>query len=791
MTEMLSKELSRRSFLKSSGALVVGFSLLGAATAGRASAAEDPFASNGPYDQGLIDSWLTVHADNTVSLKAGKIELGQGTLTGLLMIAAEELDVSLAQVKPVVATDTNVSANQGATVGSQGIQTGGQQIRAAAAAAKTALMGLASTSLGVPTTSLTVTDGVVSGGGKTVTYGALLGDKLFNVRIPNVPAGSTSMPANAQKAAGATGTKPISQYKIVGKTGIPRIDIPDKVSGKFTYVHNIKVPGMVHGRVVRPRGQGAYGGGTAPKVVAVDESSIKSIAGAQVVRFNDFVGVVAPTEWEAIQAASQLKVTWGERPTLPSTGNLWKAMREQDAKGQVAASVALNLGDFQNTFGSAANKLSQTYKVHYNAASAMGPECCVAWVTKNGARIFSNTQSVWGTRQTVYDALATALGAAAPPLERIRVTYYEGGGAFGGASPYEDVAQGAALMSALVEKPVRLQFMRWDSTGWGNYGPPMLADLRGSVDANGRVSLEYTGHVFQYYVTPPTQQMAANGKATMPIGVGAINMPMTGEPYTMGSRRVVLKTMPLENNYFKMRHLRAPVAPQTAFATEQMIDELAYAAKMDPVEFRRRNIANTTDDPSQRWRNVLEGVVKIANWQPRVAASNLGTGNVVTGRGFSFGHYSNSPTAGVVDIEVNKKTGKILVKNAWVTIDPGYVVYPEGAKNNEEGAAMQGISRALHEQVNFNTKEVVSTDWVTYPILRFKDAPKITLVELSRTDVPDPTGSGARTTGAGEPGLVPMAPAIANAFFDATGVRIREAPMTPARVRNWLRAAAK
>jgi CO/xanthine dehydrogenase Mo-binding subunit len=317
----------------------------------------------------------------------------------------------------------------------------------------------------------------------------------------------------------------------------------------------------------------------------------------------------------------------------------------------------------------------------------------------------------------------------------------------------------------------------------------MLADLRGSVDAAGKVSLEFTGNVFQYYVTPPTLQQAAGGKATMPQGNGAINMPMTGEPYSMGARRVILKTQPLENNYFKMRHLRAPVAPQTAFATEQMIDELAWATKVDPVEFRRRNIANFTDDPSQRWKNVLENVAKIANWTPRVSASAMGTGNVVTGRGVAFGHYSNSPTAGIVHIEVNKKTGKILVKDAFVTIDPGFVVYPEGAKNNEEGAAMQGISRALQEQVRFNTERVTSEDWVTYPILRFKDAPRITLVELSRTDVPDPLGSGSRTTGAGEPGLVPMAPAIANAFFDATGVRIREAPMTPARVRNVLRAA--
>jgi CO/xanthine dehydrogenase Mo-binding subunit len=546
---------------------------------------------------------------------------------------------------------------------------------------------------------------------------------------------------------------------------------------------------MVHGRVVRPRGQGAYGGGTAPKVVSVDESSIRGL-NAQVVRYKDFVGVVAATEWEAIQAAGQLKVTWGEVPALATSGNLFKSMRDQDSKGQASQSVATNTGNFSAAFAAAPTKLSQTYKFHYNAASAMGPECCVATVTPQGVRLFSNTQSIWGTRQSVYDVLAEALGTKAPPLNRIRVTYYEGGGAFGGASPYDDTAQAAALMSALVNKPVRLQFMRWDSTGWGNYGPPMLADLRGTVDAAGKLTgLEYEGFVFQYYVTPPTQQMAAGGEATMPQGVGAINMPMTGEPYAISNWRVVRKTMPLENNYFKMRHLRAPVAPQTAFATEQMIDELAFAAKVDPVEFRRRNIATTTTDPSQRWKNVLEGVAALAKWQPRVAASSLSDANVVSGRGVSFGHYSNSPAAGIVEIDVNKKTGKITVKNVYATIDPGFVVYPDGLSSNEEGAAMQGVSRALHEQVAFNSKFVTSTDWVTYPILRFKDAPTVTMKALSRTDVPDPSGSGSRTTGAGEPAVVPMAPAIANAFFDATGVRIREAPMTPARVRNYLRAA--
>jgi nicotinate dehydrogenase subunit B len=797
MTELLhsnivNREFSRSTFVKGGGALVVAISVVGPLVAAKqAKGAVDPYASRAPYDQGLIESWLAVHADNTVTLKAGKVELGQGTLTGLMMIAAEELDVSLAQMKTIMNVDTDTSANQGSTVGSQGIQTGGQQVRAAAAAARNALLDMAAANLGVSKSSLTVDKGVVSGGGKTVTYGALVGDKLFTTRIPGVPTGAPEMPAAGRRAAGGTGTKPIAQYKIVGTSGIPRIDIPDKVNGKFTYVQNIKVPGMLHGRVVRPRGQGAYGEGTAPTILSVDASSIKG-TGAEIVRYKNFLGVVAKSEYAAIQAAAQLKVTWSDPPKLPSSGNMFKAMREQDAAKLTQHNVATNTSNFDNAFAAAPVKLSQSYKFHYQGAMAMGPECCVAVVTPQGARVFSNTQSVWGLRQSVNDALAEVWGAKAPPMNRIRVTYYEGGSTYGGASPYDDVGQAAAVMSALTGKPVRVQFMRWDTHGWGNYGPPMLADLRGAVDANGKLTgFEFTGFVHQYYVTTPTQQAVSGKPAALPSGVGALATPMAGEAYTIGSHRVVRKTMPLENNYFKMRHLRAPVSPQTGFAAEQMIDELANAAKLDPIEFRRRNIAGTTADPQQRWKNVLESVATLSGWQPKVAASSLSTANVVTGRGMAFGHYSNSPSAGVADITVNKKTGKITVNHLYITLDAGYIVYPEGLKNNEEGAAIQGVSRALHEAVSFNTQRVTSTDWVSYPILRFRDAPKLTLKAVSRTDVPDPLGSGSRTTGAGEPAVVPGAAAIANAFFDATGVRIREAPMTPARVRAVLKAAGK
>jgi CO/xanthine dehydrogenase Mo-binding subunit len=274
---------------------------------------------------------------------------------------------------------------------------------------------------------------------------------------------------------------------------------------------------------------------------------------------------------------------------------------------------------------------------------------------------------------------------------------------------------------------------------------------------------------------------------------------LNGEAYNVANRRVVAKDLPVQNNYFKARHLRAPLSPQIAFAAEQAIDELAYMAKMDPVAFRLKNVATvngSTPDPHQRWRNVLENVAKISKWQPRVAASNLSNADVVTGRGVSFGFYANSPAAGVAEIEVNKKTGKILVKKAFATLDAGFIVYPDGLHNNEEGGLVQGISRSLFEQVNFNKQQVTSTDWVSYPMVRFKDTPQVTLVPLQRTDVQinattSLAAGGSRSTGAGEPAVVPMAAAIANAFFDATGVRIREAPMTPGRVRAVLAAAGK
>jgi CO/xanthine dehydrogenase Mo-binding subunit len=705
-----------------------------------------------------------------------------------MMIAAEELDVSMSQMRASVNNDTNHTPVSFYTAGSSAIQSGGLPVRAAAAAAKNALLDLAATNLGVAKASLTVDKGVVSGGGRSVTYGALVGGKLFNVRNP----------VAFSLASGAPGTKPVSQYKLVTKHGIPRVDIPAKVNGSFVYSHNVRVPGMVHARVVRPRGQGAYGGGTAPAVVSIDESSIAKIAGAKVVRSGNFVAVVADQEYAAIQAAAQLKVKWADPPAIAPVGNLFQGMRDHDSAGRAPASIAARAGNFDAAYASAPIKLSQSYKYHYQGSMPIGPCCAVADVSPSGARIFTNSQNLYGTRASVKTALDAVLGSKTLPLNRIRLTYYEGASTYGPAAAWDDVAQAAAVLSALVGKPVRLQLMRWDENGWSHYGPAQLTDVRGAVDGNGNlVALEYTALGIPYFTTNHTQQQITGTAAYATTAF--LDSTLSGAQYNVPNRTQINKALPVQNNYFKTTFLRAPGANQAAFAAEQLIDELAYAAKMDPVAFRLKNIATPTSpvpDVAQRWKNALEGVAKLAKWQPKVAASNLSSADVVKGRGVGFGHFANSRVAAVADITVNKKSGKITVQHVYVASDAGLVVYPDGMHNNEEGAIMQGVSKALIEQLNFDKKGVTSLDWVSYPMIRFTEAPKITLEALQRFDVPinDTTSvaaGGSRSTGSGEPGLVPVLPAIANAFFDATGVRIREAPMTPGRVRAVLAAAGK
>jgi nicotinate dehydrogenase subunit B len=787
MTEMLKKEFSRKSFLKGGGAMVVGFSALGVGKA-QAATGNTPFRQRGPQDflpdLQTIDAWIAIKPNNTVIVTHGEPEFA-GTPTGILMMVAEELDVSMAQMS-YASPESWLNATGGGG-GSGGISSRSTRTRAAAAYAKQELLKLASTKLGVPVASLSVTDGVVSGGSGKVTYGELIGGKNFNYTFPG-----SSIPGQGI-------AKPVAEYKVVGRHN-PRIDIPAKVSGHYTYVQNVRIPGMVHARSVRPRGAGANTSQNHVPI-SVDENSIKHIPGAQVVRINNMVAVVAPNEYDAIQAASQLKVVWTSDPKLSGSGNYWSWMREAgDTNKDNPARYTVNVGNVDTALKAAAKTVSATYRYHYNTFVPIGPHAAVADVRGDTATLFVQGQSLQGIPPNI----GTMLGI---PAANVRVIWYEGSSSYGGGQQGE-AAEQAAMISQKIGKPVRMQWMRWDQHGWDTYGPSHQYDVKMGVDANGKiVAADWVSYGQAGSSIDTTKELL--GTATWAA------VPPNGGPtpsdtlYSFaanqtGAKRVLAKTQPMYGGSFKISPLRAPNGPQSYFASEQIIDELAHAANMDPIAFRRLNIDGTSV-AGARWLSVLDGVTQAVGWKPKVAASNLQSGDVVTGRGFGFGTFASSQVGVVADIEVDKKTGKIVVKHAAVAQNNGITIMPDGVANQMSGALIQGLSRALYEAPTFNKERVTSLDWVTYPILRFKDAPKVTLVNVHpgkyTTVVPGDTtvdvsagntaafNQGWLLSGSGEPPTVGISSAVANAFFDATGVRIRQAPMNPATVRGTLQAA--
>ncbi|HEX4521200.1 MAG TPA: molybdopterin cofactor-binding domain-containing protein, partial [Gaiellaceae bacterium] len=658
----------------------------------------------------------------------------------------------------------------GNTGGSSSITTGGPLVRKAAASAYQALLGLASTNLGVPVASLSVSKGVVSGGGKTVTYGQLIGDKLFNVEYTGTTLSAGQAPA-----------KPVAQYTTVGIARPARYDIPSIVTGSKVYAANVRVPGMLHGRIVRPRGQGAYGAGSTPVPLTIDTSSIAHIPDVQLVHVNNFLGVVAPKEYDAIQAAAQLKVAWQTFPTVSPVGNFWQGMRAQDASGQIAAKYSVNTGNVDSALAGAAKTVSATYKYHYQMHGPIGPNVAVADVnpTLQSAIIYTHVKDGYGTTRP---KISTVLGY---PLNQVRIVYYEGSSSFGGGAIHVDTGEAAAIMSKTIGKPVRVQYMRWDEHGWDNYGQAMMFDGKGGVDANGNiVALDWTGYSMAAYSVTPSESLTGTVIPAPAATGGASDTNDTGAQYQVNgtARRYNLKTVPTLNNYFKTSTLRAPNAPQGTFAGEQLIDQLAYAANMDPYLFRLQNITKLqVNDGFNQWRDVLTGVATLANWKPKVANSVKQTGNTRTGRGIAIGGFASSQAGTVADVEVNMKSGKLTVKKLYGAQVAGLSVAPSMIENQISGNLIMGTSRALFEEVVFNKTNVTSLDWVTYPLLRFADHPSVSYQVIQRTDL-QPTGSG-------EPPAASVPAAIANAFFDATGVRLYEAPMTPARVRASLKAA--
>ena len=741
MTDILSDtNFSRRDLLKGGGALIVGFSMTGALPES-AAAARGEVA--GPPDPNAIDSWIAVHADNTATVYFGKCELGQGNTTGMLQIAGEELDLDMSQLR-AAQLDTNVTPNQGATSSSSSIHRGGPQLRAAAAEARQALLTLAAGRLGVQMGSLTISKGVVSvdgeGGGRSVKYGDLLGDKPFGIKFT-----------------GTAPQKPPSRYKLVG-TRVPRIDIVDKVTGRQMHMQHVRVPGMLHGRVVLPRGQRAFGAGA--KAASVDESSIKDIPGARVVRKGDFIGVVAEREWDAVKAAQTLKVSWAPTPELPGNAGLFDKMRADKSTDTVVA----DWGDADKGFAQAAHVAGSTYRCPYQGHLPFAPNCAIADVGPDGALVMSSTQDVYNARAM----LAAVLGLA---VDKVRVQYHESSGTFG-RSCYEDAAQAAAIMSQAVGKPVRVQFMRWDEHGWDNYGPAHRAEVRAGIDASGKlVAYEYHGWQHGWTVTSTVQDISLQKQGVERAGGTnsiTVNPMSTGSMYQVANRRVVSHAVPMVG-YLRGAALRSPLDLSFAFASEQTIDELAQAIKMDPLEFRRKNIGD------KRWLGVLNAAAEAARWTPRRAAASLSDAEVVTGRGIGLGTHHVSYGAAVVDIEVNKRTGSIIAMRVFAAMDVGLAVNPALVENQIVGQVIQSVSRLLKEEVLFDKTGVTSLDWVSYPILRFAEHPDVVPIVVQRLDEP--------STGAGEEVMGATAAALANAFFDATGVRLRQYPMTPERVR--------
>ena len=737
----------RRDLLKGGGALLIGL-----VTGRRAYSQGPPYVAvaEGPDqpDMKQLDTWLAIHADNTATIFIGFVELGQGCSTALLQIAAEELDLALSQVR-TVRLETHRTPNQGGTVSSASVSRGGPKIRAAAAEARQALLRLAAAKLNAPVENLTVADGVVSvtaAPQRSVTYGALLGDKPFQLPF--------------------TGTAPLKNtgdYKIVG-TSVARKDIPDKASGKHIHMQHLRVAGMLHGRVVRPRGQAAYGEGVT--VVSVDETSVKDIPGVQVLRRGNFVGVVAPKQWDAVRAAQQLKVTWDRKSTLSGNVGLHDRMRAAVSKEQ----VVLETGDVVNALTGAAHVVTQTYKGPYQAHVPFAPNCALADVTSTSAAVTCSTQNIYDTRRQI----ANVTGV---PVENVSIRYYEGAGTYG-HSCYDDVAQAAAILSKLAGKPVRLQFMRWDEHGWDNYGPAHVCDIRAGADASGKLTgYQYHGWQHGWIQVETSQQLAMGTAAASTPGVGGalgVSPLNLGSMYAIANRKLINHDIP-GPEFLKGSFLRSPLDLTFAFASEQTIDELAHLCNLDPYEFRRRNMND------ERWLGVLNAVAQAARWTPLKPANGTAA-RIVQGRGIALGTHLSSYAAAVADIEVDRETGKITAKHMYGALDAGLAVNPGFLENQITGMLVQATSRAIKEEVTFNQTGVTSLDWNSYPILRFGECPEVTPIVVQRMGEP--------FSGGGEEVLSPAVAAIGNALFQATGIRLREYPMTPARVLAALKARA-
>ena len=758
----MSQAINRRNFLKGSGALIVSFSMGSLRGQGGPSA--------GAPSMNQLDSWIAIGADGSVTAYSGKEELGQGISTAQAQLAAEELCVPFDRVN-LIYCDTANTPDQAYTAGSQSHPANFNHgnLAQACATAREALLKLASERLGVPAGQLTAQGGMIvsrTDPAKKAGYGELIGGRRFNLTLD---------PKAKRKSA--------SEWTVLG-TPVPRPDLPALATGQFEFVHNVRLPGMLHGRVVRPPVVGA-------SVVSVDEASIKDLPGlVKVVVRKNFVGVVAAKPWQAMQAAAKLKVAWSAGSGLPSHADFYDYLRGQK---QTRDTLMVNTKDVDQKLGQAATVLKATYLHPYQMHGSVGSSCAVADVQNDRATIYSPTQGVWYQRST------SAMLLGLKP-ENVHVIFRRGSGCYG-LNGADTVTYDAALLSQAVGKPVRVQLTRKDEMAWENYGNAFVMDERAGVDAQGNiVAWDHEawspglgnrpgpgrpGNVITGYLAG-FQPDAFNPRSPAPEPAG-FNNNSNGVPSYLAARfngavrgtgkvesgRVLVHNLP---SPFWTGPLRSPARLQNTFAHESFLDEIAARVHADPVEYRLRHLSHP------RLSEVVKAAAKAAAWETRPSPrpGNRRTG-IAAGRGMACVAYEgdNGYSALVAEVEVQQDTGKITVKRIFVAGDCGPISNPDGLRNQMEGGALQGMSRALGEEVTWDAQKVTSVDWRSYHSLPVGfEVPKIECVLLNRPE--------EEANGAGELSITVIAAAIGNAVFDATGARLRQIPFTPERVKAAL-----
>lgn len=766
--------MDRRKFLQSSGMLVASV----AAISIEGVEAFLQQAAAGPYpdrDYLQLDSWIVIRPDNTATFFVGKTDLGQGTGTAFRQIMSDELDIAFENTTCVMGS-TDITVDQGGSGGSDALQTDGYPMRRVAAEARRVLLDMAAEKFGVPAAELAVSDGVISTtkgdtAERTITYGQLIGGKKFNVTLTG---------RNIDATTGKAPLKPVQAMKNVGKSP-RRDDIPDKVNGKQRWAVDMKVPGMLHARNVRPPVVGAT-------LKAIDESSVKDVPGfVKVVSRGNYVAVVCEREEQAIRAARQLKCEWTppEAAPFPTSEDLFSFMRSSKTS---SSSEPQTTGDVAAAIAAAATVIEAQYDVPFQGHTSFGPAHALADPSNGQLTIYSNDMKSYGMRNGVAQFLKM-------PREKVRVVWMQGPQAYGRTAA-EDAGFEAAFLANELNRPVRMQWTRQEETSWDTKGPAYAVNMKGGLDASGNlVALDYDARAGDF------NHVGYNEADTVLIAqlIGQRKQPARGrasfpsDKYSIPNRRMAGSVVPMPLAWetpVRMGNLRDPDGPQVTFASESFIDELAFAAKADPVAFRLALLEKGTGDDAgfKRARSIacLKAAAEKYGWDARPSPRARWNGDIATGRGVAYAYRSETVVAEIVEVEVNRRTGRIWAKRIVCAHDCGLVINPEALTRTLENGLLHALSRALFEEARFDKEKMLTVDWVSSPTLTHADVPeRIDIIQVNGD--PNPNRPDLQHYGAGETICKPMLAAVANAVFDATGVRMRRVPFTTARVLTALK----